>query len=59
MNKATKVAMDKEEAEWRAEDDLRTLIQAEEIRADRARLKRAMAKRKEKIANLQKLDKAD
>lgn len=34
----------KEEQEWRAEDDARTLTQAEEIKADKARYARAKKK---------------
>lgn len=41
------VPMDAEERDWRAEDDLRTLIGAEKIKADDARLKAAMKKRDE------------
>lgn len=37
----------KAENDWEAESDLRTLIEAEKIKADKQRLKRAMAKRKE------------
>jgi hypothetical protein len=33
--------------DWEAESDLRTLIDAEKIKADPDRLKRAMAKKKE------------
>lgn len=44
---------DADEAKWQAEDDLRTLVRAKEIRADKARLKRAMACAKEQMAALQ------
>lgn len=47
--KMSKRAMDAEEKRWRAEADLRTLVEAEEIRADKARLKAAMKIRKEKL----------
>ncbi|MFT3815256.1 MAG: hypothetical protein QM740_18065 [Acidovorax sp.] len=52
MAKATGIAMDKD---WQAESDMRTLAEAEEIRKDPKRLKAALAKAKEKIAELQKL----
>lgn len=37
-------ADDAREKEWMAEGDLRTLIEAEKIKGDKARLKAAMAK---------------
>ena len=40
-------AVPAEEKEWRAEADLRTLIDAEKIKADPERLKAAMKKRAE------------
>lgn len=43
------------DADWRAEDDMRTLARAEEIRKDPKRHKAALAKAKEKIAELQSL----
>jgi hypothetical protein len=42
-----------EEARWRAESDLRTLRQAEEIRQDPARLKRAATMADEEMKALQ------
>jgi hypothetical protein len=42
-----------EEARWRAESDLRTLRQAEEIRQDPARLKRAATMAAEEMKALQ------
>lgn len=51
----SKSEMDKEEKRWRAESDLRTLIEAEEIRADKPRLKAAMNIRKEKMASMKKI----
>ena len=39
--------------EWQAEDDLRALARAEEIKNDPKRYKAALAKAKEKIAALQ------
>lgn len=41
------MGMAKEEKDWRAEDDLRTLIEAEKIKADKPRLKAAMTKKRE------------
>lgn len=41
------------ESDWRAEDDLRTLVRADEIRRDSGRLKHAQAKAKEQLAALQ------
>ena len=49
------IAMDKE---WQAEDDMRTLVRAEEIRKDPKRLKAALAKAKERMAELQSLQDA-
>jgi hypothetical protein len=46
---------DKSEQDWRAESDMRALAAAEEIRKDPKRLKAALAKAKEKIAELQSL----
>lgn len=37
----------KQEAEWQAESDLRTLIDAEKIKSDPKRIKAAMAKHRE------------
>ena len=41
--------------DWQAEDDMRTLARAEEIRKSPKRLKAALAKAKEKMAELQSL----
>lgn len=38
------------EAEWRAEDDLRTLLEAEKIKKDSKRFKAAQAMAKAKMA---------
>lgn len=38
--------------DWRAEDDMRTLVAANEIRKDPARLKKALACAKKKSAEL-------
>jgi hypothetical protein len=46
---------DGSEQDWRAESDMRALAEAEEIRKDPKRLKAALAKAKEKIAELQSL----
>lgn len=46
---------DKEEQEWRAESDLRTLIDAQKIQMDRKRLKKAMEKRDEQLTALKKV----
>lgn len=48
-----KLAAAKQEQSWQAEDDLRTLIRAAEIRKDPARLKRAQAKAKEQLSAIQ------
>jgi hypothetical protein len=45
--------MAQEEARWRAESDLRTLRQAEEIRRDAARLQRASTVAAEEMGSLQ------
>lgn len=55
MAKSTGIGMDKD---WQAEDDMRTLARAEEIRKDPKRLKAALAKAQEKIEELQKLQPA-
>lgn len=39
--------MDAQEAEWQAESDLRTLIDAEKIKGDPKRLRAAMKKKRE------------
>ncbi len=41
------------ERDWRAEDDMRTLARAEEIKRDPARLKAAQKKAREKLEELQ------
>ena len=48
-NSTNSIGMDRD---WQAESDMRTLAQAEEIRKDPKRLKAALAKAKEKIAEL-------
>ncbi len=49
---AKKAAMPKEEQDWQAENDLRTLIEAEKIKGDPKRLKAAMAKKREMSKDL-------
>ena len=44
-----------DDKDWRAESDMRTLAEAEEIRKDPARLKAAQAKAREKIEELRSL----
>lgn len=44
-----------DDKEWRAESDMRTLAEAEEIRKDPKRLKAAQAKAREKIEELKSL----
>ncbi|MDH0900726.1 hypothetical protein N5C12_15380 [Comamonas aquatica] len=46
------IAMDKE---WQAEDDMRTLVRAEEIRKDPKRLKAAQAMAKKRADELKSL----
>lgn len=46
------IAMDKE---WQAEDDMRTLVRAEEIRKDTKRLKAAQAMAKKRADELKSL----
>lgn len=48
--------MSKEEKEWRAKDDLHTLIEAEKIKKDKPRLKAAMEKKREMAKNLAAID---
>lgn len=47
--------MNKTEAEWRAEEDMRTLMEAEKIRKDSKRLKAAQAAAKKKLAEMHKV----
>jgi hypothetical protein len=44
-----------DEKEWRAESDLSTLVEAEKIKVDKARLSAAMALKKERMAALEKV----
>lgn len=52
MAKNAGIGMDKD---WQAESDMRTLAEAAEIRKDPKRLAAALAKAKQKIADLQRL----
>lgn len=51
--KGTNAALARSESDWRAEDDLRVLLEAEKIKKDSARMKaaRAMAKTKVEAMN--------
>lgn len=44
-----------EEAKWQAEDDVRTLMRAQEIQADRARMARAAQIAKQKAAEASRI----
>ena len=55
MMESVPVAMPKSEKEWRAEHDLNTLIEAEKIKKDSARLKAAMAKKRDMQKALSKI----
>lgn len=46
----------KDMKKWQAEDDLRTLINAEKIKKDKPRLAAAMKYRDEQLASLTKID---
>lgn len=50
--KTAAVAADKSMAEWQAEDDMRTLTRAAEIRKDEKRLKAAQELAKKKLLEL-------
>lgn len=54
MAKASTTSISSDD-DWLVEDDMRTLARAEEIRKDPKRLKAALAKAREKIAELQSL----
>ncbi len=53
MNKA---AMDKQEKQWRADSDLRTLIEAEKIKKDKARYAAAMKMHNEQLTALKAIE---
>ena len=55
MAKGIKATMAAEEREWEAENDLRTLIEAEKVRLDGKRLKAAMRKKRELASALRKV----
>lgn len=55
MAKGKPTAM-RQEDEWQAEDDLRTLINAEKIKADKKRLAAAMKKKREMKKSLEAID---
>lgn len=55
MKNQPAVKADAEEQEWQAENDLRTLIDAEKIKADKPRMDRAMKKHKEMKTALMKV----
>lgn len=48
-------AMGNDEAKWRAEDDARILMRAEEVRRDKARLATAQAQAKRQMEELAKV----
>lgn len=48
-------SMRSEEAKWQAEDDVRTLMRAQEIQADRARMARAGQIAKQKAAEASRI----
>lgn len=48
-------AEDEQEKKWRAESDLRSLIEAEKIKADPERLKMAMKMKREQMDALKKI----
>jgi hypothetical protein len=47
----------KEEDEWRAQDDLRTLLEAKKIQKDAKRMAKVRALAKQKMADMQALTK--
>ena len=47
----------KEEDEWRAQDDLRTLLEARKIQKDAKRMAKVRALAKQKMADMQALTK--
>lgn len=49
------VASSPDEARWRAEDDMRTLARAEEVKADPKRLAAAKKMAKTKLAEMQSI----
>lgn len=55
MNKGVGMKMTQEEKEWRAQSDLRTLRDAEEIRNDKSRLEAAMKEAKKQMEALHEI----
>ena len=54
---AAAIGMNHDEAKWRAEEDMRTLARAEEVRNDPKRLAAAKKMAREKLAELQAIAK--
>ena len=52
--KAGEIAMAKDDKRWQAEDDLRTLTRADELRNDKSRMSRVSQLAKEQIAAAKK-----
>ena len=52
------MAAHKTEDDFEAEHDLRSLVEAEKIKGDAKRLKRAMAKARDQMTALKKVEKA-
>jgi pyocin large subunit-like protein len=53
--KSNAIAMTKAEDDWRAESDLRTLMEAEQIKNDAKRLAKAQALAKKKMMEVAKV----
>ena len=53
------IGIDAEEKKWRAEDDLRTLTRAEEIKKDKSRMDAVRKLAKERLEEMQKFMTAD
>lgn len=54
---AAAIGMSHDESKWRAEEDMRTLARAEEVKNDPKRLAAAKAMAREKLAELQAIAK--
>ena len=54
--KSTMAISAKDDKRYRAEADLRTLIEAEKIKGDKARMKAALAVKKEMMAQMEEID---
>lgn len=48
-------SMDADEAKWRAEDDLRTLERADELRADKGRFRAALTHGRSKLRSMKRV----